>query len=114
MNRFVLNSAQKGVLLWALDAKITGRSDAVHNARRVLLWLCTESAQDNDGAWRASYVRMGEMVAGLGMPKIVAYRALKRLLQQEVIREIDKHYSGSRTFILSSTLTHHQTHTSNA
>lgn len=103
MNRFVLNAAQKAILLWALDTEITGRSDAAHNARRVLLWLCTEAVQDGGGVWRASYVRMGEIVSGLGMPKVVVYRALKRLLQQEVIREIDKHYSGSRTFILGQT-----------
>lgn len=52
------NKAKRLALIWALDAKITGRGDAVQNVRRVLLGIAA-------GALQASYMQIPELVSVL-------------------------------------------------
>lgn len=59
------NKAKRLALIWALDAKITGRGDAVQNVRRVLLGIAAGAQVVDTGELQASYMQIPELVSVL-------------------------------------------------
>lgn len=95
--------AEKLVLLWALDAPITGRGDAMRNARRVLMYVSAGARADHGGEWKVYYVRILELVKALKMPRQTVYRSLNRLLDQGLLLEVNKWRGLTRSFQLGYT-----------
>lgn len=95
------NKSERLALIWALDVMITGRGDAVKNARRVLLWIAAGAQEVNTGALQSSYIQIKELVSALKMPRQTVYRSLNRLLDQKLLVERNSWYAGSKSFRLA-------------
>ncbi len=79
-----VTGVQIPVMLWSYEAKITGRVDAIKNVRRALFYL--EAHAETTETVGFVRIRVRNMNRELRITRWTIYRALERLLLQELIQ----------------------------
>lgn len=89
-------------LTWAANVSIKGRADAVHNARKALIWLTSRAGTIRKWYnWGEVHMQTSAAAKELTMNLRTLYRSLDRLENQGLIQNTRDYGYGRRYKVLS-------------